>query len=101
MAFKKIRDCNITCHWFYPGWTHKIITLGKKEKVRKQKLSIKAFCLLDFWLCLLDMLSYYLNFTVGFLINFYACNFKRIYAFELHIFYYKNYMVEKRLKSML
>jgi len=59
MALKKIRDCNIACHWFYPGWTHKIITLGKKEKekVRKQKLSIKAFCLLDFWLCLLDMLS--------------------------------------------
>ncbi len=40
-------------------------------------------CLLDFWLCLLDLLFKY---TLDFLIYFYACNFKRIYAFELHIF---------------
>ena len=42
--------------------------------------------------------KFYFTSAVDFLVYFNENNFKRIYAFELYNVYYKNYMVEKRLK---
>ena len=72
---------------------------------------VLIICLLDSIICLLGLFvltriltmltryaklayKFYFTSTVDFLIYFYACIFKRIYGFELHIFYYKNYIVE-------